>query len=61
MLSRERLVSFAAAPPRLAPPNFPLSAAQSSALTAGLCAIDRICREGGDYDTDDEAGASLTD
>ena len=61
MLSRERLVSFAGAPLRLAPPSFPLNAAQSAALNAGLRPIDHLCREGEDRDADEETGASLTD
>lgn len=60
MLSREELISFADAPPRLVPPRFPLTADQSSALNAAFRAIDNICREGADRNGEQEAGASLT-
>jgi hypothetical protein len=61
MLSREHLAGFADAPPRLAPPRFPLTPEQFSALKAALRAIGRICCESEDRDAEPEAGASLTE
>lgn len=61
MLSSEELISFADGLPPLAPPRFPLTPEQSSALKAALHAIDGVCAAGKDRDTEQEAGASLTE